>query len=57
MRAIDLLLSLAYVCTFKIIKGFVSQYKKILLFPFEKEPSTVAMSDVQSSLNLRRSAS
>ena len=50
MRAIDLLFSLAYMRILKIIiKCFVSQYEITL----EEEPYTVAMPDVQSSLNVR----
>ena len=50
MRAIDLLFSLAYMRILKIIiKCFVSQYEIAL----EEDFYTVAMPDVQSSLNVR----
>ena len=55
MRAIDLLLSLAYMYIFKIIiecTCFVSR-KFPIVITLEEEPYTMATPDVQSTLNVR----
>ena len=52
MRAINLLLSLAYMCIFKIIIKFKSISNFPIVITLEVEPYPVAKPDVQSSLNV-----